>query len=107
MHVTALMAEYLPTLHVMQADVPVVTALYVPAAHPTQTAEVLAPPVAKLSYVPTAHAVQAEVPVVKSLYFPTPQDTQAASEEEPVAELNFPALHQIQPEEDEAPRNGL
>lgn len=107
MHVTALIAEYLPALHVMQADVPVVTALYVPAAHPTQTAEVLAPPVAKLSYVPTAHAVQAEVPVVKSLYFPTPQDTQAVSEVEPVAVLKVPAPHTRQDADDGAPGVGL
>ena len=77
-------------------------ALYVPAAHAVQAAEVAAAateekaPAAQLvqlpapdgtaEYAPGAHAVQAAAPVGTALYVPAPQARQAASLQAPAAE---------------------
>ena len=62
----------------MQADVPVVSALYEPATHDVHTADVLAEPTAP-KY-PAAHTVHADVPVARALYAPAAQAVHAADE---------------------------
>ena len=60
----------------MHADVPVTSALYVPAPQAVHTAEVLA--ATTLPYMPAEQLVQPEVPVASPLYVPASHAVQAA-----------------------------
>ncbi len=59
----------------MQSDVPVMSALYVPATHAVHTTD--EGPAVTLPYRPTAHPVQANVPVMSVLYMPATHAVQA------------------------------
>jgi hypothetical protein len=79
----------------VQADVPVVSALYAPATHTVHTADVLAVPT--LLYHPAAHAVQADVPVVSALYAPATHRVQTTDVVAPGQQRYAPAAHAVQP----------
>ena len=103
--VLAATSLYRPTPQLVHADAPAAAALYVPAAHGAQTAEV-APAVALLK-VPAAHAVQSaeDAAALVSLYFPPAQLVH--TDVPVVTELYVPAAHAVHAAGSVAPTTAL